>query len=123
MIDKQVERGKGLRDLIIDDRIIGKGTYAVVKTAYHVPSKLEVAVKVYDKIKMTDPRKKMNLKHELDSLRALEHPGIVKLYEYIEDKTSIYLIMEFCGHLNLREYIKQQPAGRLTVREVRVIFK
>ena len=57
-----IQPNKGLSDLIIDNRIIGKGSYAVVKTAYHIPGKIEVAVKVYDKFKMTDPRKKGNLK-------------------------------------------------------------
>ena len=109
--------------MIIDDRVIGKGTYALVKTAYHVPSKLEVAVKVYDKIKMADPRRKVNLKHELESLRSLDHTGIVKLYEYIEDRTSIYLVMEFGGYLNLKEFIKQQPGGGLSIKDVKVLFR
>ena len=117
-----IQPNKGLSDLIIDNRIIGKGSYAVVKTAYHIPGKIEVAVKVYDKFKMTDPRKKGNLKSEVSNLKELDHPGIIKLHQKIEDTTKIYLVMEFGGTLNLKDYLKTRKEGWAKPSEVKPLF-
>ena len=113
---------KGLKDLIIDNRIIGKGSYAVVKTAYHIPSKIEVAVKIYDKFKMTDHRKKGNLKCEVSNLKEMDHTGVVKLFQKIEDATKLYLIMEFAGNYHLKDYLKLRKEGWIRPRETKGLF-
>ena len=33
---------------------------------------------------------------EIDILRNLDHPHIIKLYETFEDRKNIYLVMELC---------------------------
>ena len=33
---------------------------------------------------------------EIDILRSLDHPHILKLYEYFEDAKNVYLITEMC---------------------------
>ncbi len=113
---------KGLKDLIIDNRIIGKGSYAVVKTAYHIPSKIEVAVKIYDKFKMTDHRKKNNLKCEVSNLKEMDHSGVVRLFQKIEDATKLYLIMEFAGNYHLKDYLKLRKEGWIKPRETKTLF-
>ena len=34
---------------------------------------------------------------EIDIMKRLDHPGIIKLYETFEDKRNLYLIMEMCS--------------------------
>lgn len=43
-----------------------------------------------------DDKEKIRLKYEIDILKNLDHPNIVRLYEVFEDKTSIYLVTELC---------------------------
>ena len=112
----------GLKDLIVDGKLIGKGSYATVKTGYHVPSKMEVAIKIYDKLKMVDPRRRANLMHELQNLSDMEHPSIIKLFTKIEDATKIYLIMEFGGCCHLKDFVKGRKEGWLSPAEVRGVF-
>jgi calcium-dependent protein kinase len=38
----------------------------------------------------------VRLRYEIDILKNLSHPNILKLYEVFEDKTTIYLVTEFC---------------------------
>ena len=37
------------------------------------------------------------LKSEIEILKKLDHPNIMKIYEFFEDEKNIYLVNEFCG--------------------------
>lgn len=37
-----------------------------------------------------------SFKNEVATLRILDHPNILKLYEIFEDKKKYYLVMELC---------------------------
>jgi calcium-dependent protein kinase len=66
----------------------------VVKTAIHRKTKQVRAVKVIarKKIKNWD-----RFTTEVKILQTLDHPNIIKLYEYFEDPTNVYLITEMCS--------------------------
>ena len=49
------------------------------------------AIKVVKKSKILDPEK---FKTELEIMKKLDHPSIIKLYEVFEDKKYVYLVME-----------------------------
>jgi calcium-dependent protein kinase len=36
------------------------------------------------------------LRYEIDILKNLDHPNILRLYEVFEDKKNIYLVTEYC---------------------------
>src|SRR5689334_16993613 len=72
------------------------GAYGKVQKCIHKITKEVRAVKIMDKKQMTD-KEKVRLKYEIDILKNLDHPNIVKLYEVFEDKTSIYLVTEICS--------------------------
>ena len=37
------------------------------------------------------------LKRELDILKTLDHPNIIKLFEVYQDENFFHLVMEYCG--------------------------
>lgn len=43
-----------------------------------------------------DEDEKLRLRYEIDILKNLDHPNIMKLYEVFEDSQSIYLVSELC---------------------------
>ena len=72
------------------------GSYGKVQKCYHKVTREVRAVKIMDKRNM-DAKEKVRLKYEIDILKNLDHPNIVKLFEVFEDKHFIYLVTELCS--------------------------
>lgn len=53
----------------------------------------ERAVKILTKANMAEDEK-LRLKYEIDLLKNLDHPGIVRLYEVFEDQKRFFLATE-----------------------------
>ena len=70
---------------------MGKGTYGEVAGATHNDSGQRRAIKVIarSKIKNWD-----RFQTEVKILQTLDHPNVIKLYEYFEDETNVYLVTE-----------------------------
>lgn len=110
-----------LEDLIIMKEI-GKGAYALVKSARNTKDNTIVAVKIYDKLKTLTPSRKKNVEREIKILEKLEHPNIVKLFKTIETKKTLNLVMEYVNGCSLMSYLKKRPKKRLEESEARRIF-
>lgn len=63
------------------------------------------AVKAIAKTKVED---KEAFENEINILRRLDHPNIVKLYEVYESDRTIYLVTELCEGGELFYYITKQ---------------
>jgi serine/threonine protein kinase len=48
-------------------------------------------VKIINKARMTQKQKVM-FQNEIEALRKLDHPNIIKLFEIYEDDTSFFLV-------------------------------
>ena len=71
-------------------KILGQGSYAVVKLATHKKTGIKVAIKAYDKVRLLDPQKMKNVKNEIANLRELDHPAIIKLYKSVHTVKQIF---------------------------------
>ena len=74
-----------------DEKNLGSGTYGVVKKVTHKITKQERAVKIIPRNKIKNMER---FKMEVDILRTVDHPNIVKFYEWFEDERNVYLVME-----------------------------
>jgi calcium-dependent protein kinase len=74
---------------------LGQGTYGKVYKAYHLVTGQVRAVKIISKevIKFQDDEKQF-LK-EIEILSLLDHPNILKVYEYFCDRKYYYLVTEY----------------------------
>uniref|UniRef100_A0A915Q3V7 SNF-related serine/threonine-protein kinase n=1 Tax=Setaria digitata TaxID=48799 RepID=A0A915Q3V7_9BILA len=90
----------GLYDL---QKTIGKGHFAVVKSANHVFTGEKVAVKVIDKTKF-DSSMTSHLLKEVRCMKLVQHPNIVRLYEVIDTQTKLFLILEL-GDYDMYDFI------------------
>jgi serine/threonine protein kinase len=102
---------------------LGQGAYAVVKLATQKKTKETVAIKTYEKCKLTDTRKKTGVKREIQILKMLNHPNTIRLYEVLDTIKNVNLVMEFIGGLSLHTYIKKQNFKRLEDTQAKVIFR
>ena len=90
-------------------RTIGKGTFGVVKLARYIISGVEVAVKAIDRQGAYRPEQ------EVETMKSLNHPNIIKFYQVIDTKSTIFIIMEHASRGSLYEYL--QHIGRMNEHE------
>lgn len=102
---------------------LGQGAYATVRLATQKRTKDIVAIKIYEKCKLTDTRKKTGLKREIHILKLLDHPHTLKLYDVLDTSKTINLITECIGGPSLHSYIKKQSDRKLKDQEAKSIFK
>uniref|UniRef100_A0A7S1NFI9 Protein kinase domain-containing protein n=1 Tax=Eutreptiella gymnastica TaxID=73025 RepID=A0A7S1NFI9_9EUGL len=118
--NKDEEGNKSIEEYDLGDKL-GQGAYGKVKTCVHKKSGQVYAMKIIDKAKLLRMRKPGSDKTEFDKvlkeieiMKALHHPNVVKMYEVIEDPScgKMYLIMEHCagGEINDDEgYARTHP--------------
>ena len=70
---------------------LGKGAFGKVKKAIKRSNGEERAVKMIDKLSL-DSAERVRLKYEINILKNLSHPNIVRLFEVYENKSSIFLV-------------------------------
>lgn len=75
---------------------LGKGAYGKVVKALHLPSQEFRAIKIIDTRHM-HKEDKLKIFQEIKILSKLDHPNIIKIYEYFNSNRSIYIVTELLG--------------------------
>ncbi|XP_049838712.1 serine/threonine-protein kinase SIK3 isoform X1 [Schistocerca gregaria] len=101
------------------ERTIGKGNFAVVKLATHVVTKTKVAIKIIDKTKLDEENLK-KIFREIQIMRKLRHPHIIRLYQVMETEKMIYLVTEYASGGEIFDHLVAN--GRMTEKEARRVF-
>lgn len=102
-------------------RLLGCGAFAKVYYARDINTGHSVAIKVINKHKIAHNANLVsNVKREIDIMRRLRHPNIVKLYEVMATKTKIYFVMEF---VKGGELFAKVAKGRLSEAHSRKYFQ
>ena len=100
-----------------DDKI-GEGSYGSVKQGVHKTTKQIRAIKTIPK---NSVKFIARFRQEIQLMKELEHPNIIRLYETYEDASSIYLVMELCTGGELFDRIIS--LGCFTVRAAAMAVK
>lgn len=87
---------------------LGKGGMGVVYKAEERESKEIVALKILPPELTIDPIFITRFKREADSIRQLDHPNIVKLYEVGEEGTTYFMAMEFVDGGSLHDLLHKE---------------
>ena len=83
---------------------IASGAFGTVVKAIEIKTGQEVAVKIIKKnSRLIDTS---HIKEEINILKQLDHPNIVKFYDYIETNLKIYIIMEYIKGGTLKRLIE-----------------
>lgn len=72
---------------------LGKGAFGRVVKALHVPSQEYRAIKII-KTENIQREEKFKIFQEIKILSKLDHPNIIKIYEYFNSNSNIYIVTE-----------------------------
>ena len=96
--------------------ILGTGTFGTVQRVLHKKTGQIRACKTINKKKISNPQR---FADEIKILTDLDHPNILKLYEYFEDQKNVYLVTELCMGGELfdmiveKEYLPEKEAAEI----------
>ncbi|KAJ0402808.1 hypothetical protein ATCC90586_004905 [Pythium insidiosum] len=82
--------------------VIGTGHFGCVKKATSLKSGKEWAIKV---VKLDNEVDRDALRNEIDILRRLHHPHIVRVLASYEDAEHMYMVMQLCKGKELYEHV------------------
>ncbi|KAG6335013.1 hypothetical protein ID866_4080 [Astraeus odoratus] len=99
---------------------IAEGTFGKVKMAMHTITGQKVAMKYISKAMIHMTRTKTRVQREVEYMRTLRHPHIIKLYEVISTPTDIIIVLEYAGG-ELFNYIVNN--GRMPEHRARRFFQ
>ena len=122
-VDAQMFINKGdgtLRDVYKIGKVLGEGAFGEVRLCTHRTSKEKRAVKVLKKENM-DKAEQEAMLNEITTLRGLDHPNIVKIYEYFEDEKRFYIVTDHIEGGELFDEIIDR--GKFSEKEAAIVMK
>ena len=95
-IDKMIQKLPFSTHGYVFKQVIGHGSYSVVFKVYHAQSKQTFAAKAIH-IKYEEDNSMMNIcSQEIDALKQLCHPNIIKFYDSFHKYHHLFLILQLC---------------------------
>ena len=93
--------------------LIGRGGMAEVYRAEQTTTKRMVAIKVLLSNLANDEQFRKRFQRESQTLAGLEHPNIVRIYDYGMENDLYFMVMEYLNGMNLSTALKEQGAYSL----------
>lgn len=100
-------------------KLLGEGAFGKVYEGQNVKNKQKVAIKIINLKQLPkDSYYRSQLSNEINSLKAVNHPNIMRLYEVITKKDNCFIITEFCEQGNLKEKISHCTLNETTALNI-----
>lgn len=104
------------------EKLLGKGHFAKVHRAIRKRDGKTFAIKTVDKLKLVENSRNMqSIVREIQILRKLNHPNIIKLYEVYENDLYIHIVLEYLNGGEL--YQQLQSKGIYSESDAVLVFK
>ena len=101
------------------EKDIGEGNFGKVKLGIFKPTREEFAIKVLNKEKIKIKMKNSIFK-ENQIITKFNHINVIYVFQILEDEENYYIIMEYCKHGELFDYIVKNE--KLSEEEASVFF-
>jgi serine/threonine protein kinase len=106
-----MESGKKVGSYIIEEQV-GRGGMGVVYRGRHEKLLRVVAIKSINPRGTHDLRRlRHRFEREAYVQAQLDHPGVVKIYDYIVSEQTYFIVMEFVDGRSLAQLIAEHPEG------------
>ena len=92
---------------------LGRGAMGVVYRSTHPRLNIPVAIKVLAEQFSSDPSFRQRFHREAATVASLNHPGIVRVYDFDEDGPVLFIVMEWVEGRSMRSWLEEY--GRFSV--------
>ena len=96
-----VQRTKNISEAYEKLQFLGQGAfgsvYKVVRKNSGTREIIRALKEISKKSMNVSEESKEEIKNEIEVLKNIDHPNIMKIFEFFEDENNIYLVNEFCG--------------------------
>ncbi|WRT65436.1 uncharacterized protein IL334_002379 [Kwoniella shivajii] len=98
---------------------LGEGEFGKVKLGVHTDYGVEVAIKLIRRGSLDDEARASKVEREIDVLKTLKHPNIVRMFDVIDTEKYIGIVLEYAGggelfeHILANRYLKEKDAQKL----------
>jgi len=99
--------------------LLGEGSNGEVRKCVHRDTKQVRAVKIFNRQILR--LREEDIIQELNVMKSIDHPNIVRVFEYFVDHRYVFLVMEYCQGGQLQGRITTQL--QFTERQVALIMK
>mmetsp|Transcript_104238 Transcript_104238/g.185208 ORF Transcript_104238/g.185208 Transcript_104238/m.185208 type:complete len:1111 (-) Transcript_104238:238-3570(-) len=98
--------------------VLGKGSFGVVRKAQCKQTQVIRVLKTVDKQKALSGGYPLSLiMEEIDKLKSLDHPAVLRLFEYFADARALYLITDLLPGGDLLEAVETASARKKPLSE------
>ena len=127
-LDVDLDFGRTIRDLVTGQRlfdryklneILGRGGMGVVWRAFDEQLERDVALKFLPEMVAFDEQAVADLKRETKKSQELRHHHIVQVYDFVSDKRSACISMEWVDGPTLSAIKARKEGGCLDVNEIK----
>jgi calcium-dependent protein kinase len=87
---------------------LGSGSFATVKLVRNNSTKMIRAMKIIQKKNNSSGESDLDILNEINILKQIDHPNVVKIFEFYNSKDAYYLITEYCEGGELFNIISQK---------------
>lgn len=61
--------------------------------------------------------------NEISTLSQMRHPNIMRLYEVIDQRSQVHLVMELCSGMPLFHHLKKQKDQKMDESQCKVVMR
>ena len=93
--------------------LLGEGSVALVRRIHDRRTGAVLALKVMEKHPLLIRNMAKQVHREVKLQCSMRHPNVLRLHDFLEDDTHIYMLLELAAHGGLLGLMRRHPAGRL----------
>ncbi len=109
--------GKPSEEYVILDEL-GEGSFGVVVKVAHKITKNIRAMKIIKKLNLEKNFSKSKLYDEITILKEIDHPNIIKIFEFFENEENYYMVTEYCAEGDLATHIEKMECLDETIVKI-----
>lgn len=123
-IESKLGTARQLGTAATSGSMVGRGAYSSVRVGTHIKSGDRFAIKLISKRYLYSEEEREAIRREvrIHCSPGLAHQNIVFLYDYFEDDTFFYLVMDHCEGGDLQTYMRKHKRTGVTEWQAQMLF-